>query len=118
MRKLVLALLLAATPLAQAPAQNVLNFRDADVRAFIEDAARVTGRTFIVDPAVQGKVSVVTQRPLSRSEYFELFLSTLRANGLIAVPLQNGAFRIQPSRARRRSHPDSGKKALSCYGLT
>ena len=29
---------------------------------------------------------VVTDRPLSRSEYFEVFLSTLRANGLVAVP--------------------------------
>ncbi|HMJ93791.1 MAG TPA: type II secretion system secretin GspD [Allosphingosinicella sp.] len=77
-------------------AQHVVNLRDADVRAFIEDAARVTGRTFIVDPAVVGKVSVVTQRPLSRSEYFELFLSVLRANGLVAVPLPGGAFRIQP----------------------
>jgi general secretion pathway protein D len=92
---LALALLMAA-PLTPASAQNVVNFRDADIRAFIEDAARVTGRTFIVDPAVTGKVSVVTQRPLSRSEYFELFLSTLRANGLMAVPLQGGAFRIQP----------------------
>jgi general secretion pathway protein D len=92
---LALALMLAA-PLAPAHAQNVVNFREADIRAFIEDAARVTGRTFIVDPAVSGKVSVVTQRPLSRSEYFELFLSTLRANGLMAVPLQGGAFRIQP----------------------
>lgn len=92
---LAFALLLAA-PLAPASAQHVVNFREADIRAFIEDAARVTGRTFIVDPAVSGKVSVVTQRPLSRSEYFELFLSTLRANGLMAVPLQGGAFRIQP----------------------
>ena len=93
---LALALILAA-PLTPASAQHVVNFREADIRAFIEDAARVTGRTFIVDPAVSGKVSVVTQRPLSRSEYFELFLSTLRANGLMAVPLQGGAFRIQPS---------------------
>jgi general secretion pathway protein D len=85
-----------AAPLTPASAQHVVNFREADIRAFIEDAARVTGRTFIVDPAVNGKVSVVTQRPLSRSEYFELFLSTLRANGLMAVPLQGGAFRIQP----------------------
>ncbi|HEX8620877.1 MAG TPA: type II secretion system secretin GspD [Allosphingosinicella sp.] len=92
---LALALLLAA-PLTPARAQHVVNFREADIRAFIEDAARVTGRTFIVDPTVSGKVSVVTQRPLSRSEYFELFLSTLRANGLMAVPLQGGAFRIQP----------------------
>lgn len=92
---LALALMLAA-PLTPVHAQHVVNFREADIRAFIEDAARVTGRTFIVDPAVSGKVSVVTQRPLSRSEYFELFLSTLRANGLMAVPLQGGAFRIQP----------------------
>jgi general secretion pathway protein D len=92
-----LALASAAVPLAPAMAQYTVNFREADVRAFIEDAARVTGRTFVVDPAVQGKVSVVTQRPLSRSEYFELFLSTLRANGLIAVPISGGAFRIQPT---------------------
>ena len=39
---------------------------------------------------------MVTDRPLSRSEYFEIFLSTLRANGLVAVPTGNGAFRIQP----------------------
>lgn len=79
-----------------AAAQHSLNVRDADVRAFIEDAAQVTGRTFIIDGRVTGKVSVVTDRPLSRSEYFEVFLSTLRANGLIAVPTANGAYRIQP----------------------
>lgn len=79
-----------------ATAQHVLNVRDADVRAFIADAARVTGRTFVVDGRVQGRVTVVTERPLSRAEYFEIVLSTLRANGLIAIPLPNGSYRIQP----------------------
>ncbi|GAA3719210.1 type II secretion system secretin GspD [Sphingomonas cynarae] len=83
----------AAAPVA---AQTTLNVRDADIRAFIADAARVTGRTFIIDARVTGKVTVVTDRPLSRSEYFEAFLSTLRANGLVAVPTGNGALRIQP----------------------
>lgn len=78
-------------------AQHVLNVRDADIRAFIADAARVTGRTFVVDGRVQGKVTVVTERPLNRAEYFEIFLSTLRANGLIAIPLPNGSYRIQPT---------------------
>ena len=86
-------LLAAAAPVA---AQYSLNVRDADVRAFIQDAAKVTGRTFIIDQRVQGKVSVVTDRPLSRTEYFEVFLSTLRANGLVAVPAPGGAFRVQP----------------------
>jgi general secretion pathway protein D len=94
MKRFALAIaLLAATA---APAQQVLNLRDADIRAFIQDASRVTGRTFIIDSRVAGKVSVVTERPLSRSEYFEVFLSTLRANGLVAVPTAGGAYRIQP----------------------
>lgn len=84
---------LIAAPVA---AQTTLNVRDADIRAFIADAARVTGRTFIIDNRVQGKVTVVTDRPLSRSEYLEVFLSTLRANGLVAVPTGGGNFRVQP----------------------
>ncbi|HEY9578438.1 MAG TPA: type II secretion system secretin GspD [Rhizorhapis sp.] len=86
--------LVLASPVS---AQQTLNVRDADIRAFIQDAARVTGRTFIIDQRVQGKVSVVTDRPLSRSEYFEIFLSTLRANGLVAVPAPGGSYRIQPA---------------------
>jgi len=87
---------LIAAVAAPVAAQTTLNVRDADIRAFIADAARVTGRTFIIDARVAGKVTVVTDRPLSRSEYFEAFLSTLRANGLVAVPTGNGALRIQP----------------------
>lgn len=97
-RKLLLTAAMALALAAPLPssAQQTLNVRDADIRAFIQDAARVTGRTFIIDNKVQGKVSVVTDRPLSRSEYFEIFLSTLRANGLVAVPAPGGAYRIQP----------------------
>jgi general secretion pathway protein D len=93
-----LTLLAAAALVAATPAlgQYTLNVRDADVRAFIQDAARVMDRSFIIDSRVQGKVSVITDRPLSRSEYFEIFLSTLRANGLVAVPVQGGSYRIQP----------------------
>ena len=71
MKRILIALMLAGAPIAfasPAHAQYVLNLRDADIRAFIQDAARVTGRTFIIDPQVQGRVSVVTERPLSRSE--------------------------------------------------
>ncbi|WP_085808452.1 type II secretion system secretin GspD [Sphingomonas sp. TZW2008] len=96
MRRWLLAPALAAALITQAGAQTTLNVRDADIRAFIADAAKVTGRTFIIDGRVQGKVTVVTDRPLSRSEYFEVFLSTLRANGLVTVPTANGALRVQP----------------------
>ncbi|MBC3942521.1 MULTISPECIES: type II secretion system secretin GspD [Sphingomonas] len=96
MKKLILGPVVALALAASVHAQTTLNVRDADIRAFIADAAKVTGRTFIIDNRVAGKVTVVTDRPLSRSEYFEVFLSTLRANGLVAVPTSNGAFRVQP----------------------
>ena len=96
LRAAILAVTAIVAYAGPAMAQHVLNVRDADIRAFIADAARVTGRTFVVDGRVQGRVTVVTERPLSRAEYFEIFLSTLRANGLIAIPLQNGSYRIQP----------------------
>ena len=96
--RLKLSLMLAAALMSATPvqAQYTLNVRDADIRAFIQDAARITGRTFVIDGRVNGKVSVVTDRPLSRSEYFEIFLSTLRSNGLVAVPGPNGSYRVQP----------------------
>nr|WP_114952265.1 type II secretion system secretin GspD [Sphingosinicella terrae] len=98
-------------------AQYVLNLREADIRAFIQDAARVTGRTFIIDPAVQGRVSVVTERALSRSEYFELFLSTLRANGFVAVPAAGGALRVQPIAGAASSAPVGGSRRGSPSGF-
>ena len=96
MRRLLASTVAASLLATPALAQTALNVRDADIRAFIADAVKVTGRTFIIDNRVQGKVTVVTDRPLSRSEYFEVFLSTLRANGLVAVPTARGALRVQP----------------------
>lgn len=97
MKRVATGLMLALAAYAPVIAQTTINLRDADVRAFIQDASRVTGRNFIIDGRVQGKVTVVSDRPLSRSEYFEVFLSTLRANGLVAIPTSNGAYRIQPA---------------------
>jgi general secretion pathway protein D len=114
-KRLLVALVLALTPLSPVWSQYVLNLREADIRAFIQDAARVTGRTFIIDPSVQGRVSVVTERPLSRSEYFELFLSTLRASGYVAVPAAGGALRVQPIAGAAASAPVGRSRGSSAF---
>ena len=96
-RKFIPALLSICLIAAPVLAQQTVNLRDADVRAFIQDVSRATGRTFIIDPRVQGKVTVVSERPLDQAGYFELFLSTLRANGLVVTPAAGGAFRVAPA---------------------
>ncbi len=111
---LLLGALLVSAPIA---AQQSINVRDADIRAFIADAARVTGRTFVVDGRVQGRVTVVSERALSRAEYFEVFLSTLRANGLVAIPLPNGNLRIQPAEGLAAQPSRVGGRGASANAL-
>ena len=113
MKTFALVPALALALAAPAFAQLSLNVRDADIRAFIADAAKATGRTFIIDSRVNGKVTVVTDHPLSKSQYFEIFLSTLRANGLVAVPTANGAFRIQPTDNAASQPTPVGPRAAS-----
>ncbi|WP_373852884.1 hypothetical protein [Brevundimonas abyssalis] len=59
----------------------------------------------MVDPRVTGTVTVTSDRALSRSELFEVFLSTLRANGLVVSPTGSGAYRVSPAEAPHRGHP-------------
>ncbi len=73
-----------AAPLA---AQTVtLNLKDADINALIGTVAEVTGRNFIVDPRVKGKVTVVSSRPMDSDEIYEVFQSILKVHGFAAVP--------------------------------
>ena len=100
MTRLISALLVALGLVLAPPAiaqQQTLNYQNADIRAVVQDVARVTGRTFIVDPGVQGTVTVVSNQPLSRTEMFEVFISTLRANGLVVAQTPSGAYRISPA---------------------
>ncbi|HEY1224661.1 MAG TPA: type II secretion system secretin GspD [Brevundimonas sp.] len=99
--------LLAAAP-AMAQERQTLNVQGADIRAFIQDIARLTGRTFIVDPAVTGTVTVSSDRPLTRAQTYEVFLSTLRANGLVVIPTNSGAYRIAPAQGAAQGPSTTG----------
>lgn len=92
----MLALGLLWSPAAVAQDQT-LNYQNADIRAVVQDISRVTGRTFIVDPSVQGTVTVVSNQPLSRSQVIDVFIATLRANGLVVAQTSSGAYRISPA---------------------
>jgi general secretion pathway protein D len=115
----VLALAGAAVPMAAARAQTqVLNVQDADIRVFIQDVAKSTGTTFIIDPRVKGTVTVASNGPLNRRELFEVFLATLRANNFVATPAGNGAYRIEPSEnAARQPSTAGGQFATEVFRL-
>jgi general secretion pathway protein D len=92
---------------AQQP-NGAVSLREVDIRAFIEDVANATGRTFIVDPRVAGKVTVIATEALSQKELFDVFQATLRVNGFVATPTSSGAYRIVPDEIGARDASAAG----------
>ena len=41
-----------------------LNFKDADIREVAATIGQITHKNFIIDPRVQGRVTVVSSRPI------------------------------------------------------
>ncbi|MEN1958071.1 type II secretion system secretin GspD [Luteimonas changyuni] len=96
---LALALLAHPAPFAFAQDTAGVSAQDADIRAFIQDVARATGTTFIIDPAVQGSVSITRDVAMDEAELLGVLLAVLRANGLVAVSAGPGAYRVVPDTA-------------------
>jgi len=65
---------------------STLNFKGADIRAVISSIAEATGKNFIVDPRVKGKVTLISNRAMGKDEIYKVFLSILEVHGYTAVP--------------------------------
>lgn len=69
--------------------QSYWNFNQADIRTLIEQVSKETGKNFVVDPRVQGKITVISQKPLSKEDAYQVFLSILNVHGFGAVQSGN-----------------------------
>ncbi len=103
--------LLAAVPLVATISTNVqaqtwkINLRDADLTAFINEVADITGKNFAVDPRVRGNVTVISNKPLNKDEVYDLFLGVLNVNGVVALPSGNTVKLVPDSNAKNSGIP-------------
>ena len=67
------------------PGTHTLNLKDADIQVLIATVSEITGKNFIIGPNVQGKVTVVSARPMKPDEIYDVFLSVLRVHGYAAI---------------------------------
>ena len=93
------ALTLSAGSAAQ---EYTVNLKDTDIQEFIKFVADVTGTTMVIDPNVKGKVRVISSKPVSQAELYDLFLSILDVQGYTAVR-SGQVIRIVPSKDARSS---------------
>ena len=75
----LLLLWLALSP-STGRTDQTLNLRDADLNVLIELVSEVTRRNFIVDPRVQGKVSIIASEPMDSEAIYRIFLNVLELN--------------------------------------
>ena len=80
---LVIGLCLGAE--AMAAEQVRINFRDADIRSVIESVAEITGESFVLDPRVKGKVTIIAPEAIDSSLLYQAILSSLQVQGFQAI---------------------------------
>ncbi len=111
----IFAIALAVAALQPAYAQRaanaqqgdvIVNMRDVDVADVAQQISRITGRTIILDPSVQGTINVTSATPLSPAGVWQLFVTVLRGQGYAVV--RNGrAWRVVPQ-ANAAREPANG----------
>ena len=99
-RKLFSAIAMAAlmcssmSSVTSAAGDHLITMQQADIRAFINNVSIVTGKTFIVDPRVQGKVTISSEQSLSPGEVFEVFKDVMRVHGYTLIRTATGEYRV------------------------
>ena len=85
-----------------------IDFHDADIRAVIKFISELTGKNFVVDSKVKGKVTVISPTKITIEEAYRMFESILEVEGYTTVPAGK-AIKIIPAREAK----EKGVQAVS-----
>ena len=80
-----------------------IDFKDVELTVVIETIARITGKNFIYDDRVRGRVTIVSPSEVSVDQAFAVFESVLKIKGFTAIPGPGGALKIVPIRDAKES---------------
>jgi beta-lactamase regulating signal transducer with metallopeptidase domain len=63
-----------------------IDFDDVDIRAFIKYISELTGKIFVIDQRVRGKVTIQAPSKVSVEEVYRIFEAVLEVHGYTQVP--------------------------------
>ncbi len=88
-----------------------INFDNAPLLEVIDVMSRLTGKNFVIDPAVKGTVTVIAPKRVPKEDAYDIFQSILELNGFSLVPM-GPITKVVPSRtATQKSIPVSVGRA-------
>ena len=90
-------------PRGQAKKTISMDFDQVDIKVFIKFISELTGKNFVVDDKVRGKVTVLSPSKISVEEAYKVFESVLEVHGFTTVPAGK-VIKVVPSvEARQKS---------------
>lgn len=79
------------------------DFPNVEITDVIHAISELTGKNFIIDPGVRGKITIVAPSKITVAEAYKAFLSALAINGFTVVP--SGAFlKVKSARNAQRDN--------------
>jgi general secretion pathway protein D len=99
----------APTPVTPvAPGEQVqLDFNDVELSVVIDTIARLTGKNFIYDDRVRGRVTIVSPTKITVEEAYAVFESVLQVKGFTTVQGPGGAIKVIPLREAKESNVET-----------
>ncbi|MBI4997751.1 MAG: type II secretion system secretin GspD [Rhodocyclales bacterium] len=95
--------LLLASAWAQKDEEGVsLTFANADIETVIRAIGKISNRNILVDPRVKGTLNIVTSKPVTAEEAYQIMLSALRMQGYSVVE-DRGIVKVVPE-AEAKTH--------------
>jgi general secretion pathway protein D len=80
-----------------------IDFNDVDINLFIKYISELTGKNFVVDRSVKGKVTIISPTRISEDDAYRVFESVLEVHGYTTVP-SGSIVKIVPAvQARSKS---------------
>jgi general secretion pathway protein D len=77
----------AGAATGQPPARHITpNLVNADFANLVEAVSVATGKTFIIDPRVRARVTMLASRAMSPAAFYDSFLALLPICGFVAIP--------------------------------
>ena len=67
-----------------------MNFQDIELSALVKFISEITGKNFILDERVKGKITIISPAKISEDEAYAVFQSVLQVKGFATVPSGSG----------------------------
>jgi general secretion pathway protein D len=85
-----------------------LDFEDVELAVVIDTIAKLTGKNFVYDDRVRGRVTIISPSPIPVSQAYTVFESVVQVKGFTTVEAPGGVLKVIPVRDAKETSIETG----------